>query len=47
MLKKGYNKILFNFKKTIEWGHIDGMIRGLPVQIGSFHVVWGLKTTQV
>ena len=47
MVSKGSSKIHFSSKKTIKWGQINGVLKGLPVQVGNIHVVWGLKTVKV
>ena len=46
-MSKGLSKINFTTKKTIEWGHIPGVLKGLPIEVGNIHVVWGLKTIKV
>ena len=46
MMIKGSSKINFTSKKTIKWGHIHGVLKGLPVQVGNIHVVWGLNTVK-
>ena len=46
-MSKGLSKISFTMKKTIEWGHIPGVLKGLPIKAGNVHVVWGLKTIKV
>ena len=46
-MSKGLSKINFTTKKTIQWGHIPGVLKGLPVKVGNIHVVWGLKTIKV
>ena len=47
MMIKGSNNISLTTKKTIKWGHIHGVLKGLPVKVGTVHVVWGLKTLKV
>lgn len=47
MMRKGSSKISFTSKKTIKWGQIHGVLKGLPVQVGNIHVVWGLNTFKV
>ena len=47
MMSKGSSKINLSSKKTIKWGQINGVLKGLPVQVGNIHVVWGLKTVKV
>ena len=47
MMNKGSSNIKFTVKKTIKWGHINGVLKGLPVKVGNIHVVWGLKTSKV
>ena len=47
MMNKGSSNIRFTVKKIIKWGHINGVLKGLPVTVGNIHVVWGLKTSKV
>ena len=47
MMNKGSSNIKFTVKKTIKWGHINGVLKGLPVTVGNIHVVWGLMTSKV
>ena len=47
IMNKGSSNIKFTVKKTIKWGHINGVLKGLPVTVGNIHVVWGLKTSKV